>query len=254
MPRPAYFRTVITRVIEREVPDIAAAPAELADKIIEALDLVESLMGPDAPPPAPSKPSNILTKTQYPSIDLSKGVPIGEIRSNQLDAEIVEEAPPVAVVRNPDGQVTAETDEEIETKKSQLHAWILANLPRSMTLRLPGFDADIQLNQYVRVSPVKMNFIRVFYTQFVEQEDGPQVQLSTADKTLDAAQIKSDIIQQAESRYRKEKKRIEPRIPPPNPVPDIEAMMRSAKYDPSQDVVSKEDREQWNQTAGKQVI
>lgn len=252
MPFPEYYKTVIARSLERNVHK-GLNTMEFAELILSALDLANDIMGNSAVP-SPNVLINTLPGgSQTTKLDLSKGLLVGD-QARQLEAEIVEEAPPMALVRNPDGQPTPETDEEIETKKSQLHSWILGSLPRSMTLKLPGFDKDIQLNQYVRKSPPKMNFIRVFYTQFPEQEDGPQISLTTSDKNLDPALIKTEIVRQANSRYSQEKRRVEPRIPPPNPMPDVEQMLRQAKYDPSQDVVSPEDREQWNAAAGKNVI
>lgn len=261
MPRPEYFKAVIVRAIERyyeALNEIEIYPGALADKIIEALDLADDILGITLGI-TPAKPEpNVLIKTQNnqttAKLDLSKAVLIGT-PAKQGSAEIIgEEAPPAALVRNPGGIVQSDTEEEIELKKSQLHAWILTNLPRSMTLKLPGFEKDIQLNLYVRPAPVKMSFIRIFYTQFPEEEDGPQLQLSTQDINLNAETIRTEIFAQAVSRYRKDKQKIEAKIPPPNPIPNVEQMMLNTKYDASQDFVSEADRELWNKTAGKQLI
>lgn len=249
MSRPEYYKTVIARALERNVHK-GWNSMEFAELILGALDLADDILGGES-----TKPANILIKTPaVKEIDLSRGILIGK-PNHQINAEIVgEEAPPAALVRNPEGVVAGETDEEIESKKAQLQAWALNNLPRSMTLKLPGFEKDIQLNQYIRPSPPKMNFVRVFYTQFPEEEDGPQLQLSTADTSLDPEAIKREILAQAASRYRAQKQKIEARIPPPNPAPDLDAAFRNTKYDASQDVVSPEDRELWNRSAGRNVI
>lgn len=248
MPQPAYFRTVISRTISRHGYD----SEPLADAIIADLDLAEDLMralaGSEPDPPRPK----VILPVAIPStksVDLSKGLLINVEQSASI---IDEEAPPTAVVRNPDGAVIPETDEEIEQKKSVLHSWILANLPPSMTIELPRIGQLI-LIRYLKLSPAPMNFIRVLYAQYAEQEDGPQVSLSTGDQHLTKDVIKAEILRQAEMRYRKERPKIEARTPPPPPMPDIEKMFTRTPENSTDETTSAEDIAAWNQHTGRKI-
>lgn len=199
-------------------------PEELTEKILDRLDLADEIMGNAPPPRQVIPPRNsaphvlVSTSPKRPEVDLSQGLIInGPAAQAQIVAEI---APPVAVVRNPEGTGYQETEAELEQKKQALHALILQQLPQAMTVKLPALDGDITLIRFVQVSPANMNFVRVLYAQSAEQSDGPTIQLATTD-VFDPAAIKAEILKQAEMRYRKSRTKIEPRLAPhpgmPNP-------------------------------------
>lgn len=247
MPQPAHFKQVIETVLDRYGN---LENSQLADKIIDALDLADAIMGN-----GPSQPQvRIQTPApRYREVDQSQALIIGGAPSA---ARIVEEAPPVAMVRNPDAAPVWESEAEIERKKSVLHNEILSKLPPSITVDLPALGRQLTLIRYVKPSPAGMNFIRLLYGQHADEEDGPQVQLSTADPALDLDAIKSSILKQAEMRYRKERQRIEPRKPPPTSFPTEAEMEMAVRANPSlrtDEATSSEERADWNRLTNRNI-
>ena len=224
MSQPAHYQQVIARVIERNA-DRGLSPSDLAACIVEGLDLAEAILGDG---PAPKAKTNILIQTserQYKEVDLGQGVLIGAAPAN--GARIIEEAPPTAIVRNPDSAVMQDTYEEVEKKKAKLQSLALNTLPISLTIDLPDVG-KITLNRHVRPSPQGTEFVRVLYAQDASEEDGPQVNLFTSDMKCDPATVKADILSQAAMRYRKARPTITPRMAVNQGFPDPDQLTQQA--------------------------
>lgn len=164
------------------------------------------------------------------------------------ESVILEEAPPSAITRNADMPASQETPEEIETKKAALHSHILRTLPASLVLEIPGLGFPVKLERFVKPSPSGMNFIRVSYSQHQSEEDGPQIQFSTADAILPSAEaVKAEILAQAGAKYRAKKATIIARVPQSAGMPDIDKMQfHRNSANGTDDNVPQEDIADWN--------
>ncbi len=253
MPLQSHVKQIIERALERNAGKSYTA-AQMAETIAEAVDFYEDLMGAavlgpgtvtvgDAMRQPGSQRPNILIQTPgppLPKVDLSKGLVLGGTGIQEL-------APPAAVVRNPDGFVTQETDAQIEHKKDLLRARIGEVLHQTIIVDLPEVG-KVSLARFIAQSPPGMNFIRVRYAQGPEELDGPQVQIPTSEINFDAGAIMEDICKQAAMRYRKTRVKIEPRPAPIIGMPDIEAMIAAGTVpaeNRTDETTSQEDAEAW---------
>ncbi len=257
MPLQPHVKQIIERALDRNAGKSYTA-AQMAETIAEAVDFYEDLMGAailgpgtvtvgEAMRQPASQRPNILIQTPgpaLPKVDLSKGVILG------ASAGIQELAPPAAVVRNPDGFVVQETEEETERKKVELRTRIGQVLHQTIIVDLGGEVGKVTLARFITNSPPLLNFVRVRYAQGLEELDGPQVQLSTTDINFDPAAVMEDIVKQAAMRYRKTRVKIEPRATPAPGMPDLDAMMRDPSSIPASnrtdDATSEEDAKDWN--------
>ncbi len=262
MPQPAHFQQVIQRVLERHA---GLPPSQLAEKIVDGLDLAEAIMGdgPAQPKPSPSLaiqamaphlypevtptvPNMIIQPAaipRYPEVNLGGGILLG--------AQISEEAPPAAVVRNPNGVVAQDSYETSERKKQFLQQQALEKLP--VQIKVATLDGiTVTLSRFIGMPPQGAEFVRVRYAQDQSEEDGPQVQLTTNLQTIDPAAIMADIETQAKGRYRKRQLKLEPRPAPTPGMPDLSELDRMARRSPQ----AEEDptaRADWERLTGRTI-
>lgn len=244
MSQPVHYRQVFSRVLQRYAGE---SPEALADRLIDALDLADVLMGDE-----PRLNQDARANLQPPIHPLI--VPASTTRYPEINPEqalfIEPDAPPAAVVRNADKPPLQDTYEESQAKKQQIVFDVTAKLPPTITVKPKDLGYSMTLARYVRSSPEGTDFVRVMYGQDMSEEDAPQVNIYTHSPKVDPEAIMAEIIRQADMRYRKKVPVIVPRPAPVLGIPDIDAMVRSGQGPVATDP-SPEERQHWDQnTAG----
>lgn len=236
------YKGVIKRVYERSA---GQSFESFYAKLSESLEIAAEVMGDpsvsiETLPAATSTPVTYIDKMRAPVADPFKG------------ALLISSAPPVAGA-DETGDAVEDDIDYYESKPgkgdgaNRLQQKLQSLMPRSITVKLPGFDDPLTLN--CGIGSPGLRFVHVNYTLIGSQELGPRVTVMTSQKDLDPDAILRDIVSQATAMYSKEKRVIVPHATAPQAPPsnqDLQNMLvRDRANQPSISSEDVEDARNW---------